>query len=119
MINVIYQHVALTLLKHLYPPPPPAVVPPKFTRPLKGYNMQLPGTDLTMECQAEGLPTPQMSWYKDGAPYPPSDMEDTERFSFNSDKTRYVGGGYQGELAPIVTLTNSPWLHPVDCRLVY
>jgi Immunoglobulin I-set domain len=41
---------------------------PEFTHILPGQQKVLIGSDVRLECHVKGEPTPEVQWYKDGAP---------------------------------------------------
>lgn len=41
---------------------------PEFTHILPGQQKVLVGSDVRLECHVKGEPTPEVQWYKDGAP---------------------------------------------------
>lgn len=61
---------------------PPRTVPPIITIPPEHQTLQA-GDRLTLECDADGFPSPQIGWLRDGRPLPTT----SQRITLEADNT--------------------------------
>lgn len=59
-------------------------VPPIITVPPEHLTL-IAGESFTLECDADGFPTPQISWQRDGQP-----ISIGQRISFEADNTELI-----------------------------
>ncbi|XP_069375639.1 neuronal cell adhesion molecule a isoform X15 [Paralichthys olivaceus] len=90
---------ALYNITEFYSDSPEGVRRPGFMMPLgpTSTKMVLRGETLELECIAEGLPTPEMSWQKDGGELPSSrtSFENFKKTLKISDVNEADGGNYR------------------------
>lgn len=59
-------------------------VPPIITIPPEHQTLRV-GDSITLECEADGFPTPQIDWMRDGRP-----ISVSQRISFETDNTELI-----------------------------
>ena len=69
---------------------PIAMESPVFTRPLEGTQYVEPGVSHVLECDARGLPLPEITWLIDGSTLEEGDFEGSVTFNQNKTRQEYI-----------------------------